>query len=32
MIEAAPSINFFISILENEYSVLIKINSQINAN
>ena len=32
MIEAAPSANFFISILDNGYSVLIAINGQINAN
>ena len=32
MIEAAPSVNFYISILDNGYSVLITINSQINAN
>ena len=32
MIELAPSVNFFISILDNGYSVLITINSQINAN
>ena len=32
MIEAAPLVNFFISILENGYSVLIAINSQINGN
>ena len=32
MIEAALSVKFFISILDNGYSVLITINSQINAN
>ena len=32
MIEAEHSVNFFISILDNGYSVLITINSQINAN
>ena len=32
MIEAAHSVNFFISILDNGYSVLITINGQIIAN
>ena len=32
MFEAAPSVNFFISILDNVYSILITTNSQINAN
>ena len=32
MIEATPSVIFFISILDNGYSVLITINGQINAN
>ena len=32
MIEAAPSVNFSFSILDNGYSVLITINGQINAN
>ena len=32
MIEAAPSVNFFISISDNGYLVLITIKSQTNAN
>ena len=32
MIEAAPSVNFFIAILDGGYSVLNAINGQINAN
>ena len=32
MIEAAPSVNFLISILDNQYSVLITIYGQINVN